>query len=566
MGFATTRNLERVAAAMGQLESAPVRFETAVDIPGGGVLLALPALLAAGLLRHRPALYQLPKGYYGIDSIFLLLAMMALARIPSIEQLRYTSPGEWGNLLGLDRVPEVRALRKKLALLSDKPGQAAQWNTQLARDWMGQLPEGEAQFYVDGHVRVYHGSQTPLPRHYVARQRLCLSATTGYWVNAMDGQPFFYVNKESDPGLLATLRQDLVPWLEANVEIPKPHLDLMAADPSQPWFTIIFDREGYSPDFFAEMAAKRIAILSYHKYPGPDWPVEEFAVHEVKLAGGETVEMELAERDTALSKTLQVREIRKRSQGGHQVAIVSTHRTLEMGRLAAAMFARWTQENFFKYMREHYGLDRLLEHGVEPVPDTVLVVSPERRKLDSSIRTLTAKRNRCNAEFGSVSVDGPMEPQTMARYEKQKSELLQRREEIKQELDKLKAERKLIPKRIAIKELPESARFQRLVPELKHFSDTIKMIAYRAETSLVNILREKLTRLDDARSLIRRIFNNEVDLAPDPAAKTLTVKLHYLAHDAQDVAVSHLCEQLNATETVFPGTDLRMVYEQIGSK
>ena len=99
----------------------------------------------------------------------------------------------------------------------------------------------------------------------------------------MDGQPFFYVNKESDPGLLATLRQDLVPWLEANVEIPKPHLNLMAADPCQPWFTIIFDREGYSPDFFAETEAKRIAILSYHKYPSPDWPDEEFAVHEVKL-------------------------------------------------------------------------------------------------------------------------------------------------------------------------------------------------------------------------------------------------------------------------------------------
>ena len=125
--------------------------------------------------------------------------------------------------------------------------------------------------------------------------------------------------------------------------------------------------------------------------------------------------MELAERATALSKTLKVREIRKRSQGGHQVAIVSTHRTLEMGRLAAAMFARWSQENFFKYMREHYGLDRLLEHGVEPVPDTVLVVSPERRKLDSSIRTLTSQRNRCNAEFGSVSNSMPLRTSSQVR-------------------------------------------------------------------------------------------------------------------------------------------------------
>lgn len=139
MGNGTTRSLERVAAAMGQLESAPVRFEAAVDIPGGGVLLALPALLATGLLRYTPDFYQLPQGYYGIDSIFLLLAMMALARLTVIERLRYIAPGEWGNLLGLDRIPEVRCLRKKLEVLSRQEGQAAKWNTQLAKDWMGQL-------------------------------------------------------------------------------------------------------------------------------------------------------------------------------------------------------------------------------------------------------------------------------------------------------------------------------------------------------------------------------------------------------------------------------------------
>jgi hypothetical protein len=99
MGYATTRPAERVAAAMGALASAPIQFESASDVPKGGVLLALPALLAAGLLRHTGALYSLPNGFYGIASIFLLLALMALARIKSIEQLRYAAPGEWGNLL-----------------------------------------------------------------------------------------------------------------------------------------------------------------------------------------------------------------------------------------------------------------------------------------------------------------------------------------------------------------------------------------------------------------------------------------------------------------------------------
>ena len=103
MGNGATRSLERVAAAMGELESAPIEFQSTCDVAQGGVLLALPALLAAGLLCHTAEFYQLPKGFYGIESLFLLLGLMALARIRSLEQLRYQAPGEWGKLVGLDR-------------------------------------------------------------------------------------------------------------------------------------------------------------------------------------------------------------------------------------------------------------------------------------------------------------------------------------------------------------------------------------------------------------------------------------------------------------------------------
>src|SRR5881628_1685593 len=138
MGYGATRSLERVAAAMGELQAAPIVFEAARDIPQGGVLLALPALLAVGLLRHSSELYKLPPGFYGLGSVLQLLALLALARIGSIEQLRYEAAGEWGNLLGLDRVPEVRTLREKLKLLCTEAGQAARWNAALAKEWIAQ--------------------------------------------------------------------------------------------------------------------------------------------------------------------------------------------------------------------------------------------------------------------------------------------------------------------------------------------------------------------------------------------------------------------------------------------
>ncbi len=228
---------------MGMLASAPIEFQTACDVPQGGVLLALPALLAQGLLRYSPQMYHLPDGFYGIDSIFLLLAFMALARIRSVEQLRYQAPGEWGKVLGLDRIPEVRTLREKLQLLCRDLGQAMKWNAQLAKEWIARQNDSELYFYCDGHVRVYHGNQTALPRHYVARERLCLRATTDYWINAMDGQPFLYINKEVDPGLIATLKQDVIPWLETSVPRSPEQEQRLADNPRAHWFTVVVDRE-----------------------------------------------------------------------------------------------------------------------------------------------------------------------------------------------------------------------------------------------------------------------------------------------------------------------------------
>ena len=561
MGYATTRPAERVAASMGALASAPIQFAAACDVPKGGVLLALPALLATGLLRHSAELYQLPKGFYGIASIFLLLALMALARIKSIEQLRYVAPGEWGNLLGLDRIPEVRTLRQKLEILCQQAGRAIRWNTALAREWISGQGESDMVFYVDGHVRVYSGDLTPLPRHYVARERLCLRATTDYWINAMDGQPFLLVNKEVDPGLLATLRSDLVPWLKTNAPVSEQLRERIEADSLQHWFTLVFDREAYSPGFFAEMKKQHIAILTYHKFPSEKWSEEEFGECQVVLAVGEVVTMKLAERGTRLSNGLWVREVRKLSEGGHQTSILSTDYQAGYTVLAASMFARWAQENFFKYMRQHYSLDRLAEYGIEPVPDPIQTVNPAWRTLDSQIRSQSEKRKRQLALFGALDLQPAPSDSDVSRYQTKKAQLQEQIETLLRDIDQLKLQRKQTKHHIPVKDLPESDRFSRQLTERKHFIDTIKLLAYRAETSMVSVVRETLNRTDDARALLRQIYDTEVDLIPDLQAKTLTVRLHHLTQSAHDQAVRHLCVQLNATETLFPDTDLKLVYK-----
>jgi prepilin-type processing-associated H-X9-DG protein len=561
MGMGADNVLDRMAASVGELTAVEPVFRAVSDVPNGGVLFALPALLAVGLLHRAHRYFQLPKGYYGLESLFLMLAFLALARLPSLEQLRYCAPGEWGKLLGLDRIPEVRTVRQKLALLSEQQ-QARAWSAELCAQWMGAEPEKAAVLYVDGHVRVYHGHQTPLPRHYVARQKLCLRATTDYWVNAMDGQPFFLLNQAVDPGMLQVLEHEIVPRLEK--EIPnQPTPEQLGADAKLHRFTLIFDREGYSPVFLQSLKNKRIACLTYHKYPGEAWSQEEFSPCQVQLASGACVEMHLAERGTFLGGKVWVREIRKRTESGHQTSVLSTDYRSDPGPVAAAMFARWSQENFFKYMREHYGLDRLVDYALKEIPDATQVVNPEYRRLDGQVRSKRGHLTRKLAAFSAMGLKGEIEPKKVAAFEQKKAELQEQIEGLTKELDYLKGQRKAVEHHITIAELPEEERFKQLSTQSKHLIDTIKMVAYRAETAMAQMAREAMHREDDARSLLRALYSTEADLLPDEQAGTLTVRVHHQANRCGDEVIRHLCTELNQTETIFPGTNLRLAYELV---
>ncbi|MFN2217838.1 MAG: putative transposase [Anaerolineae bacterium] len=557
MGVAATDVEGRLAASVGELDAVVPDFTPALDVPNGGLLCALPALLAVGLLEGVERYLQLPKGYYGLDSLLLLLAFMALARLDSIEALRYKAPGEWGNLLGLDRVPEVRTLRAKIQRLAQEDA-PQQWSAALCERWMAAAPEHSGVLYVDGHVRVYNGHQTKLPRHYVARQRLCLRATTDYWVNAMDGQPFFVVNQAVDPGLIQVIEQEIVPRLEQHLPVPVDP-ERLDNDPLRHRFTLVFDREGYSPDFLQRMKAQRIACLTYHKFPGEDWPEQAFTPSQVCLPSGEVLTMNLAERGTCLSNRLWVRELRKLTDRGHQTAILCTDYRGEVAPLAMAMFARWSQENFFKYAREHFALDRLTDYRTEVISDPLRVVNPDYRHLDGKVRSLTGKLTRRLAKFAAMSLDEPIEPKHVEPFLQRKAVLQEEIENLQRELEALKAKRKETPHHVSVDELPEEARFRRLSTQSKHLIDTLKMIAYRAETAMANSLREHLKRPDEARRLLRALYTTEADLLPDTEAGTLTVRLHHGANAATNQVIEKLCEELNATETVFPRTNLRLV-------
>ena len=244
------RSMDRLLAAMGLLEDALPLFAPTRSLPRAGVLLAVPALVASGLLSTAEKIYgSLGPAFYGLRTTLVAYVLLALLRIPRPEALKEYPPGELGRIVGLDRMPEVKTLRRKLALLASLKG-SYQLGREMARQRIAERGKVLGFLYMDGHVRAYHGKHT-ISKAYVTRMHLSAPASTDYWVNDQRGDPLFVVTADTN----SAMTRMLVPVLSEVRELlgPRRHS------------TVVFDRAGWSPKLFRDLLAMGFDFLTYRK-------------------------------------------------------------------------------------------------------------------------------------------------------------------------------------------------------------------------------------------------------------------------------------------------------------
>ena len=214
-------------------------------------------------------------------------------------------------------------------------------------------------------------------------------------------------------------------------------------------------------------------------------------------------------------------------------------------------------------MRRHYKLDALADYSTAETPDTTKVVNPQYRELDSEVRKhnarLAGKQNECNA----IVLCDDIEPEKVVEYETKKASLVEEVEELTRTVEDLKACRKATPRHVLFSDLPEDDRFRMLGMQGKYFIDRIKLIAYRAGTAMVNVARQTMRRLDDARSLVLSFYAMDADILPNYEDKKLIVLLHQPASRSNAETLLNVIHELNVTQTIFPGTELRLFYKMV---
>ncbi len=277
------RTGDRLMACLGLLDDAAPLFGSGAAVPRAGVLLAMPPLVESGVFACAQKIYgSLGPAFYGLRTSLLTLILMALWRIKRPEGLKEHSPQDLGRVLGLDRAPEVKTLRRKLARLA-VAGRAAQFGQALAEQRVALRGAALGFLYVDGHVRVYHG-QHRLPKAHVARMRLSMPATSDYWVNDAAGDPLLVVTAEANAGLVKML-----PRL----------LDQVRALVGERRLTVVFDRGGFSPKLFRKILEAGFDLLTYRKGRFPAIPRSRFQRHRTGQEG-RTMTYLLADQEVRL--------------------------------------------------------------------------------------------------------------------------------------------------------------------------------------------------------------------------------------------------------------------------
>ncbi len=537
------RRGDRLMARLGLLNDAAPLFGCGTAIPRAGVLLALPALISCGVFECAKKIYGgIGPAFYGLRTSLLTLLLMALWRIKRPEALKEHSPADLGRVLGLDRAPEVKTLRRKLARLAAQ-GRAAEFGRALAEGRVAQRGAAVGFLYVDGHVRVYHG-QHRLPKAHVAQMRLSMPATTDYWVNDTAGEPLFVVTAEANANLVKMLPSILK---QVRSLVGKRRL------------TAVFDRGGYSPKLFQQILAANFDLLTYRK--GPHRPIPQKCFHEYRARReGRTITYTLADQQVRLlNGKLRLRQVTRRMENGHQTPILTSRRDLPAAQVAYRMFERWRQENFFKYLAEEYALDALAEYAVVPDDPTREVPNPAWAALDAKFRQAQADLDRLQAEYGLEAFTN-LEGQrpSMRGFKIAQGKLGQKICKAVQRFVQLEKRRATVPRRVPVQKTTDEP-IVKLSPERKHLTNLIKMVAYQAESALLRIVASHYRRVnEEGRTLIQSALGSAADI--EVTHRELRVTLAPMSSAHRTRAIAALCEELNRTETIFPGSRLRLTY------
>lgn len=550
------RSLDRALAKLGRIEDAEPLFPESQRIENAGIFLALASHSMNSFGAVAKKVYvSFGAAFYGIRSVFMMLVMMALLRIKNSEQLGRYNPGKLGVILGLDRSPDVKTLRRKLSTIFFRKKASEFMNALVDTRLIESVSESESELatiYIDGHVKSYYGKFKIGVTHSSTRNRVD-KAVTDYWINLSDGTPLLVIPTAFNESMTIVL-PDIVQDAKK-----------MYRNKTNTRMIVVFDRGGYSALIFEKLIAMDIDIITYSrstiapvdrslfvesktKINNREYAYEPYCretilpVYETTTRQGKKVRV-----DTKRKVVLQEILIRRDDDG--ITPILTTIKDQSSIAIASELFNRWSQENYFKYMKREFALDHLCTYGMENIPPDIVHPNPEYSKLTKDIARHREAVDKICGKNAKLFLENNY---TKIKKEFQKLNKNQNTEKLKNHLmqiDKLQNMRKGIKERIVASD------FKQLKREGRLFSNVIKIASYYIETELATLFRNYYNdKRGKARSIIAAMLKCSGTIKTRNGK--LMITLEKQGTPLITKAVKKLCNQLSDRKVKYPGTEL----------
>jgi Homeodomain-like domain/Transposase DDE domain len=451
------------------------------DFPQGesryaGAMLLHVALGQLGLWSVFESLgAQVGRSRLAVKQVVGIIALGFALRLRSIEGFKTALKRDFGMLLGLPTVPVVQTLRTQVRALAESVEPQLVMR-KLLEAFVELEPVWEGAYYVDGHFCPYSGSR-PLSKGWNAKRRVAEPGQTDVYVHDATGRALFFINRPLNDHLSRVL--------------PKILEEIRSVAKDQK-ILLIFDRGGYSGTLFRELDNQGIGFITYLKgrkakrrfssghFERRWWEVTDPAgIQKARRYVYNIYEKGTRVRGAGVLRTLVVED-----EDG-QIPVLTNSTDLASAKVVHLLKMRWRQENSFKYLSEHYGVEQLIQYGATYSEEERLVENPARAKLRKKIEELQAEIVFKEAELGQALEFNDEKVRRTARGVKLAHSALRREiNGLYERVQRLQHRLAQTPSKVALSELTGKKLRATMNTDRRNLVNAIKIATYNAERLL----------------------------------------------------------------------------------
>ncbi len=431
-----------------------------------------------------------PTRRFGWAQTLATIVFCFALRFRSLEDFKNARRRDFGALIGEDHGPSVLSMRTKIKALAESADPVA-ISRGLFQRYLAMEPVWEGLYYIDGHFCPYYGKH-PTPRGWDSKRGLAVPGHTDVYIHDARGRALFFLSQPLNDSLARA--------------IPGMVEEIRRAHGTGP-FTLIFDRGGYSGDAFRFLEAQGIGFITYLKgrkarrrYPEklfrPAWFFFEGERHVYRLF----------EKRTHVAGAGLLRTVLFQGDDGHQIPVLTNLApSSKAAKVVHCLRLRWRQENDFKYLRQHYAIDQIIQYGADEETQDRLVLNPRRKAVKEEVRALALQVQTLEAELGRAFDDNDESHRPTARgikiaHGRLRREIAQKR----QALTRLENRLQRTPSQISAE---QAGRTRSILREDRRLViNALKIAACNAEKLLVRRFDQAYEQPKDSFSVFRALL------------------------------------------------------------